>query len=140
MTKLLLVDDHDLVRTGIRRLLDDISDIEVVGEATCGEDAIKFAGQHELDVILMDINMPGMGGLEATRKLQTINPELKIIIVTMHEDDLFAQRSAHDIKLFATIDDSTREDTASDVTEYAMFSISESTDDGLHYVNCTASQ
>lgn len=92
MTKVLLVDDHDLVRTGIKRLLDDINDIDVVGEAICGEDAIKMANQHELDVILMDINMPGMGGLEATRKLQTTNPELKIIIVTMHEDDLFAQR------------------------------------------------
>jgi len=92
MIKVLLVDDHDLVRTGIKRLLDDINDIDVVGEAICGEDAIKMAGQHELDVILMDINMPGIGGLEATRKLQTTNPELKIIIVTMHEDDLFAQR------------------------------------------------
>lgn len=92
MTKVLLVDDHDLVRTGIKRLLDDINDLDVVGEATCGEDAIKMVSQHDLDVVLMDINMPGMGGLEATRKLQITNPELKIIIVTMHEDDLFAQR------------------------------------------------
>lgn len=92
MIKVLLVDDHDLVRTGIKRLLDDMSDIDVVGEATSGEDAINIASQVKLDVILMDINMPGMGGLEATRKLQVSNPDVKIIIVTMHEDDLFAQR------------------------------------------------
>ena len=92
MIKVLLVDDHELVRTGIKRLLEDITDIDVVGEADSGEDALKIAGQDSLDVILMDINMPGMGGLEATRKLMHINPDLKIIIVTMHEDDLFAQR------------------------------------------------
>jgi two-component system invasion response regulator UvrY len=92
MIKVLLVDDHELVRTGIKRLLEDLNDIEVIGEADSGEDAIKIAAQHAIDVILMDINMPGMGGLEATRKLLNTNPEIRIIIVTMHEDDLFAQR------------------------------------------------
>ena len=92
MIKVLLVDDHELVRTGIKRLLEDSTDINVIGEADSGEDALTLAADNEIDVILMDINMPGMGGLEATRKLMHIKPDLKIIIVTMHEDDLFAQR------------------------------------------------
>lgn len=92
MTKIILVDDHDLVRTGIRRLLEDIEDFDVVGEATSGEEAIKLVTEQDPDVVLMDINMPGIGGLEATRKLLANKPALRIIIVTMHQDDLFAQR------------------------------------------------
>ncbi len=92
MIKVMLVDDHDLVRTGIRRLLEDAADIEVVGEAASGETALEQVQAAAPDVVLMDINMPGIGGLEATRKLLRRNPELRIIIVTMHDDDLFPQR------------------------------------------------
>ncbi len=92
MIKVMLVDDHDLVRTGIRRLLDDVPGIEVVCEAMTGEEALGQIAEYGPDVVLMDINMPGIGGLEATRKLLHIRPELKIIIVTMHDDDLFPQR------------------------------------------------
>jgi len=92
MTKILLVDDHDLVRTGVRRLLEDVAEFDILGEATTGEEANKIAAQLNPDVVLMDINMPGIGGLEATRKMLGDNPELRIIIVTMHQDDLFAQR------------------------------------------------
>ena len=88
----MLVDDHDLVRTGIKRLLEDQPNIKIVGEAVSGEEAVEQVGVNEPDVVLMDINMPGIGGLEATRKLLQRNPKLKIIVVTMHEDDLFAQR------------------------------------------------
>jgi len=88
----MLVDDHDLVRTGIKRLLEDHPNISIVGEATSGEQALDLITEKDPDVVLMDINMPGIGGLEATRKLLQRKPNLKIIVVTMHEDDRFAQR------------------------------------------------
>ncbi len=90
---IMLVDDHDLVRTGIRRLVNDVEGFNVVAEASTGEEAITLARQlSDLHVVLMDINMPGIGGLEATKKLLNHNPELKIIGVTMHDDDIFPQR------------------------------------------------
>jgi len=92
MTKVMLVDDHDLVRTGIKRLLEDHPNIDIVGEAVSGEEALRQVGEYDPDVVLMDINMPGIGGLEATRKLLQRKPRLKIIVVTMHDDDLFPQR------------------------------------------------
>jgi two-component system invasion response regulator UvrY len=92
MTKVMLVDDHDLVRTGIKRLLEDHPNIEIVGEAVNGEQAIQQVSEYDPDVVLMDINMPGIGGLEATRKLLQRKPELKVIVLTMHDDDLFPQR------------------------------------------------
>lgn len=92
MIKVLVVDDHDLVRSGIVRLLSDADNINVVGEASCGEDAIKIARDQEIDVVLMDINMPGIGGLEATRKLARSHPDLKVIAVTACDDGPFAAR------------------------------------------------
>lgn len=92
MIKVMLVDDHDLVRTGIKRLLEDVNGFDIVGEATSGEEALALVSRADPDVVLMDINMPGIGGLEATRKLIQSKPELKIIVVTMHDDDLFPQR------------------------------------------------
>ncbi|HBQ6841035.1 TPA: response regulator [Klebsiella pneumoniae] len=69
MINVLLVDDHELVRAGIRRILEDIKGIKVAGEACCGEDAVKWCRANSADVVLMDMNMPGIGGLEATRKI-----------------------------------------------------------------------
>ena len=92
MIKVLLADDHDLVRTGIRRLLEDQPGISISGEAASGEEAIQLARDVLPDVILMDISMPGMGGMEATRKLVHSYPELKIIVVSMHNDEVYPQR------------------------------------------------
>lgn len=87
--KVLLVDDHQLVRTGIRRLLSDAKGITVVGEAESGEKALTLAREYGPNVVLMDANMPGMGGLEATRRLTEADPNLKVIIVTVHDGDPF---------------------------------------------------
>jgi two-component system invasion response regulator UvrY len=92
MINVMLVDDHDLVRKGIRRLLDDSSGIRVIAEATDGEQAIRQIRKQKPDVILMDISMPGIGGLEATRKITQVSPDMKVIVVTIHEDDPFPKR------------------------------------------------
>ena len=88
----MVVDDHDLVRLGIVSLLSDSDLIEVVSQASNGEDAIIFAKESEPDVVLMDIRMPGMGGLEATHKLLRQNEEIKVIAVTACNEDPYASR------------------------------------------------
>ncbi|MFG1175236.1 UvrY/SirA/GacA family response regulator transcription factor [Erwiniaceae bacterium CAU 1747] len=86
MISVFLVDDHELVRTGIRRILEDIKGIQVVGEANCGEDAVKWCRSNRVDVVLMDMNMPGIGGLEATRKIVRYTPGAKVIMLTIHTE------------------------------------------------------
>lgn len=92
MIKVLLVDDHDLVRAGIKHILSDVSGIKVIGEARSGEDAVRVARELEPEVVLMDIKMPGIGGLEATRKLIRANPDIKVLIVTVCDDDILPSR------------------------------------------------
>lgn len=92
MIKVLLVDDHELVRTGIRRILEESSDIHVVGEACCGDDALKIARKLQPDVVLMDVNMPGMGGIEATRRMVRLLEKVKVIALTVLDDDPFPAR------------------------------------------------
>ncbi|HHQ4764620.1 TPA: UvrY/SirA/GacA family response regulator transcription factor [Aeromonas veronii] len=89
MINVFLVDDHELVRTGIRRILEDVRGIKVVGEAQSGETAVTFCRQHHPDVILMDMNMPGIAGLEATRKILRIRPDVRIIVLTIHSENPF---------------------------------------------------
>jgi two-component system, NarL family, invasion response regulator UvrY len=92
MIKVLLVDDHELVRTGIRRILEEAGDIEVVGEAADGDEALRMARRLGPNVVLMDINMPGMGGIEATRRMIRLEPDAKIIALTVLDDDPFPAR------------------------------------------------
>ncbi|MGE8409453.1 MAG: UvrY/SirA/GacA family response regulator transcription factor [Pseudomonas sp.] len=92
MIRVLVVDDHDLVRTGITRMLADIDGLQVVGEADSGETALKVTRELKPDVVLMDVKMPGIGGLEATRKLLRSHPDIKVVAVTVCEEDPFPTR------------------------------------------------
>ncbi|GBF28894.1 MAG: response regulator [Proteobacteria bacterium] len=92
MITVLLTDDHELVRTGIRRLLEDSKQVEIVGEADCGEDSLQLAQSLKPDVILMDVNMPGIGGVEACRRILQRNPKQKIIVLTVHNEQTFPKR------------------------------------------------
>ncbi|NVK26036.1 MAG: UvrY/SirA/GacA family response regulator transcription factor, partial [Gammaproteobacteria bacterium] len=89
MINVLLVDDHELVRTGIKRIINDVRGLKVVGEAASGEAAFQFCRAEEPDVVLMDMNMPGIGGLEATKKIVRYCPDIKIIVLTVHTEDPF---------------------------------------------------
>ncbi len=92
LIKVLVVDDHDLVRSGVKKLLSEQKGIEVVGDANSGEAAVKAVHDLKPDVILMDVKMPGIGGLGATRKIMQSHPEVKIIIVTACGEEPFPTR------------------------------------------------
>jgi len=82
MIRVLLAEDHSLVRAGLERLLATVEDIEVVGGAADGQEAVELAAQTTPDVILMDLSMPGMGGAEATRKLLSTGTEARVVVLT----------------------------------------------------------
>ncbi len=92
MIRVILVDDHQIVRAGIKRILADSRDIKIVGEVGSGEEAVQLARTEEIDVVLMDIHMPGIGGLEATRKLVHYNPRIKVIVLTVSDDEVYPVR------------------------------------------------
>lgn len=82
MINVLVVDDHELVRTGICRMLEDLADIQVIGDAASGEEAIRMARETTPDVVLLDVNMPNIGGLEATKRLIQLDKNIKVIAVS----------------------------------------------------------
>ncbi len=89
----LLVDDHALVRRGFRRLLEDDTAIEVVGEGSNGEDAIRLTTELKPQVIVMDAAMPGTGGLEATRKILAKHPKAAIVMLSMHSEETLVRQA-----------------------------------------------
>lgn len=92
MTNILVADDHDLVRMGIVRMLADVEGFHVVGEAKTGEEAVRLARDLKPCIVLMDVKMPGIGGLEATRKVLTASDMTKVIAVTALADEMFPER------------------------------------------------
>lgn len=90
--KVMLVDDHAVVRMGFRMLLEGADDIVVLGEAESGEEAVRRFAELKPDVIVMDISMPGIGGLEAIDRILAKDPEMRILVLSAHEDAMHARR------------------------------------------------
>src|SRR5690348_2929058 len=91
--RILLADDHSLVRASLRSLLTDNPDIEVVGEASDGRQAFELAAERRPDVVLMDISMPGLNGLEATRQIVKAHSSVRVIVLSMHATDQHVLRA-----------------------------------------------
>jgi len=91
MPTVLIVDDHDIVRQGVRHILETEAEWQVVGEATDGKEALRLNKELKPDLIVMDITMPVMGGLEATTEITKANPSSKILILSMHEGSMFVK-------------------------------------------------
>jgi len=89
MIRILIVDDHDLFRAGVRSILEHEDGLDVVGECASGEDALEVVRREAPDLVLMDINMPGIGGIEATRQILKLAPSVRVIAVTVLSDDPF---------------------------------------------------
>ena len=90
--KVLIADDHAIVREGLQAILSVQPDVELLGEATNGEEAVSKAKELQPDIVLMDITMPIMNGLDATRLIKKQNPDMKILVLTMHEEDDYFYR------------------------------------------------
>ena len=89
----LLADDHTIVREGLRKLLEAESDIEVVGEATTGRQAVALARELRPHVVVMDIAMPLLNGLEATRQVRRAVPDIRVIMLSAHADDAYVEQA-----------------------------------------------
>ena len=92
-TTVLLVDDHELVRAGFRRLLEDGDKLTVIAEAGSGEQAVQDYAKYKPDVVVMDISMPGIGGIGAIERIIARDPEAQILVLSVHEDGVFTTRA-----------------------------------------------
>lgn len=91
-TRILIADDHDVVRRGLRALLHSFPDFTVIAEASDGEEAVRLARERKPDVILMDISMPHLDGIEATTRIMQQQPDARVVILSVHEDEEYVQR------------------------------------------------
>ena len=90
-TRIVLADDHRLVREGLRRLLEERDDFEVVGEATTGQEAVQLTADKQPDLVLMDISMPGLSGIDATRRICKNGSTAKVLILSMHDNRSYVE-------------------------------------------------
>lgn len=93
MIKLLIADDHAVVREGVKQIVQDSRDIVVVSEVGNGQEVLKIIEEQEIDVVLLDISMPGRSGLDIMKQLKKLKPELHILILTMHPEEQYAIRA-----------------------------------------------
>ena len=93
MKRLLIVDDHEVVRSGLKRLLENNKDISHIAECASGEEAYSYLYENETHIIIMDISMPGKGGIEATQQIKKRYPEIKIIILSMHDNPMMVNKA-----------------------------------------------
>ncbi len=84
---IILADDHGVLRGGLRALLNAEDDLNVIGEAASGEEVLRIASEMQPDIVLLDLNMPGPGGIETTRRLLELVPETRVLVLTVHEDE-----------------------------------------------------
>jgi len=94
--RILVVDDHSVVRQGIKQIVADSPDIEIVGEAASGQEALDLVRARAFDVVILDIAMPGRGGLDVLRELKAEKPALKVVVLSMYPEEQYAIRSLRD--------------------------------------------
>jgi len=87
MIRVMIADDHAIVRTGLRALINSESTMELIGEATGGFEAIELVGKNQPDILILDLSMPDLDGIEVTRRIKTQFPNLRVLILTIHEDE-----------------------------------------------------
>jgi len=93
MIRLLLVDDHPLVREGLKRTLSSMVGVVVIGEAATGEEAVERAADLQPDIVIMDLSLPHMSGIDATRMIKARSPETSILVLTMHAEEIYIRRA-----------------------------------------------
>src|SRR5258708_5608496 len=91
MIRILLADDHSLVRQGFRAILSAQQDMQIVGEAASGREAVELAEKLQPDVAVMDVTMPELNGIEATRRLATVSPRTRVLALSMHKDSVYVR-------------------------------------------------
>jgi len=93
MTDLLIVDDHEIVRAGIKRLVENTPNLNIVGDLGSGEEAYQFLQKNTVDLIIMDVSMPGKGGIETTNQIKKRYPKIKILMLSMHDNTMIIEKA-----------------------------------------------